>query len=361
MKKKQTVVVGMSGGVDSSIVALKLIKQGYNVVGLFMKNWEETSNTGHCTSEQDYDDVKKVCTKLNIPYYSVNFSKEYMDRVFKYFLDEYKKGRTPNPDVLCNREIKFGPFLEYAKSLGADYIATGHYAQVEQKNGYYYLKKAVDTNKDQTYFLNQLSQEQLAPTMFPIGDMLKQDLRKLAEKYDLSTAHKKDSTGICFIGERNFKQFLQQYLPNQSGNIVDIDTGKVIGKHDGLMYYTIGQRKGLGIGGGASQKQGRWFVVKKDLDKNILYVCCGLEDVLYSSGLVTYKVNWIPFEPEQKQFDCYAKFRYRQPDQKVHVTILQDRVIVKFYEKQKAITLGQWVVFYDGDYCLGGGVIEEKF
>ena len=232
MKKKETVVVGMSGGVDSSIVALKLKKQGYNVIGLFMKNWEESTDTGHCTSEQDFEDVKKVCTKLDIPYYSVNFSKEYMDRVFSYFLDEYKKGRTPNPDVLCNREIKFGPFLEYAKQLGADYIATGHYAQVEHKNGFVYLKKAVDTNKDQTYFLNQLSQNQLKDTMFPIGDMIKPDLRKLAEKYDLSTAHKKDSTGICFIGERNFKEFLKQYLPNKPGNIIDIDTGKVVGTGD---------------------------------------------------------------------------------------------------------------------------------
>lgn len=360
MKKKETVVVGMSGGVDSSIVALKLKKQGYNVIGLFMKNWEESTDTGHCTSEQDFEDVKKVCTKLDIPYYSVNFSKQYMERVFTYFLDEYKKGRTPNPDVLCNREIKFGPFLEYAKQLGADYIATGHYAQVEHKNGLVYLKKAVDTNKDQTYFLNQLSQEQLKDVMFPIGNMVKPDLRKLAEKYDLSTAHKKDSTGICFIGERNFKQFLTQYLPNQPGDIVDIDTGKIVGRHDGLMYYTIGQRRGLGIGSQGEKSQ-RWFVVKKDLGKNVLYVCCGLEDCLYSNGLVTYKVNWIPKEPAQKEFDCFAKFRYRQPDQKVHVKIEENRIVVTFYEKQKAITEGQWVVFYDEKYCLGGGVIEEKF
>lgn len=361
MKKKETIVVGMSGGVDSSIVALKLKKQGYNVIGLFMKNWEENTDTGHCTSEQDFEDVKKVCTKLDIPYYSVNFSKEYMDRVFSYFLDEYKKGRTPNPDVLCNREIKFGPFLEYAKNLGADYIATGHYAQVERKNGLVYLKKAVDDNKDQTYFLNQLNQDQLGFTLFPIGDMKKPDLRALAEKYDLSTAHKKDSTGICFIGERNFKNFLKEFLPAKPGKIVDIDTGNEIGTHDGLMYYTIGQRRGLGIGGGFSENNRRWFVVKKDIEKNILYVCCGLEDCLYSSGLVTYKVNWIPKEPDKKEFDCTAKFRYRQPDQKVHVKIEENRITVTFAEKQKAITEGQWVVFYDGDYCLGGGIIEEKF
>lgn len=361
MKKKETIVVGMSGGVDSSIVALKLKKQGYNVIGLFMKNWEENTDTGHCTSEQDFEDVKKVCTKLDIPYYSVNFSKEYMDRVFSYFLDEYKKGRTPNPDVLCNREIKFGPFLEYAKSLGADYIATGHYAQVERKNGLVYLKKAVDDNKDQTYFLNQLNQDQLGFTLFPIGDMKKPDLRALAEKYDLSTAHKKDSTGICFIGERNFKNFLKEFLPAKPGKIVDIDTGNEIGTHDGLMYYTIGQRRGLGIGGGFSENNGRWFVVKKDIEKNILYVCCGLEDCLYSSGLVTYKVNWIPKVPDKKEFNCTAKFRYRQPDQKVHVKIEEDKITVTFAEKQKAITEGQWVVFYDGEYCLGGGIIEEKF
>ncbi len=360
MKKKLTIVVGMSGGVDSSIVALKLKKQGYNVIGLFMKNWEETTETGHCTSEQDFEDVKKVCTQLDIPYYSVNFSKEYMDRVFVYFLDEYKKGRTPNPDVLCNREIKFGPFLEYAKKLGADYIATGHYAQVERKNGYTYLKKAVDTNKDQTYFLNQLNQDQLNYVIFPIGDMLKPDLRALADKYNISTAHKKDSTGICFIGERNFKKFLEQYLPNKPGDIVDIDTGKKVGSHDGLMYYTIGQRRGLGIGSQGEKSQ-RWFVVKKDLEKNVLYVCCGLEDCLYSSGLITYKVNWIPKAPNVNEFDCYAKFRYRQPDQKVHVKIEENKIIVTFYEKQKAITEGQWVVFYDDKYCLGGGIIEEKF
>ncbi len=360
--QQKTVVVGMSGGVDSSVVALKLKQQGYNVIGLFMKNWEETDNNGHCTAEQDYDDVKRVCSNIGIPYYTVNFSKQYMDRVFSYFLDEYKRGRTPNPDVLCNREIKFGPFLDYAKMLGADYIATGHYAQVEHKDGLVYLKKAVDQNKDQTYFLNQLSQEQLKDVLFPIGDITKPELREIAEKYNLSTAHKKDSTGICFIGERNFKQFLKNYLPSKSGNIVDINTNRVIGTHDGLMYYTLGQRRGLGIGGVKGEDANRWFVAKKDLETNTLYVSNGLTDCLYSSGLISYKVNWIPKEPEQKEFDCFAKFRYRQEEQAVHVSILENgHVKVTFKERQKAITEGQWVVFYDETYCLGGGIIEEKF
>ena len=360
--QQKTVVVGMSGGVDSSVVALKLKQQGYNVIGLFMKNWEETDANGHCTAEDDYDDVKRVCSLIGIPYYTVNFSKQYMDRVFSYFLDEYKRGRTPNPDVLCNREIKFGPFLEYAKMLGADYIATGHYAQVEHKDGLVYLKKAVDQNKDQTYFLNQLSQEQLKDVMFPIGDMLKPELREIAEKYNLATAHKKDSTGICFIGERNFKQFLKTYLPASSGDIVDINTGKVVGHHDGLMYYTLGQRRGLGIGGVKGEDANRWFVAKKDLNTNTLYVSNGLQDCLYSNGLISYKVNWIPKEPDKKEFDCFAKFRYRQEEQAVHVQILDNGYVkVTFKEKQKAITEGQWVVFYDETYCLGGGIIEEKF
>ena len=359
MANKKTIVVGMSGGVDSSVAALLLKKQGYNVIGLYMNNWEEKSDTGHCTGEKDSADAKMVSEKLNIPCYFVNFSKQYMDKVFSYFLDEYKKGRTPNPDVLCNREIKFGPFLEYAKSLGADYIATGHYANVDRKNGYTYLKKAKDQNKDQTYFLSQLSQEQLKNVLFPVGDLLKPELRKIAEKNNLATAKKKDSTGICFIGERNFKKFLETYIPNQPGNIVDIDTGKVLGHHDGLMYYTIGQRRGLGIGGQANGKEGRWFVAKKDMENNVLYVCQGLEDCLYSSGLVTYKVNWIPKEPDEKEFDCYAKFRYRQSEQKVQIVIEKDKITVKFYEKQKAITPGQFVVFYDDTYCLGSGVIEE--
>ena len=354
------IVVGMSGGVDSSVVAKLLKDKGEQVVGLFMHNWEEKDPNGVCTSEQDYEDVKKVCTKIGIPYFSVNFAKEYLDRVFSHFLEEYKAGRTPNPDVLCNREIKFGPFLEYAKKLGAEKIATGHYANVEEKDGLFYLKKAVDQNKDQTYFLNQLNQEQLSQVIFPIGNLTKPELRKLAEEYGLSTAHKKDSTGICFIGERKFKEFLSTYLPAKAGNIVNKQTGKVIGRHDGLMYYTLGQRKGLGIGGSHDGTGEPWFVCEKDLKNNILYVTQGNDDCLYSVALKSGVVNWIPTKPKQTNFDCYAKFRYRQPEQKVNVTINKDgTTLVQFAERQRAITPGQYVVFYDEQYCLGGAVIEE--
>ena len=248
MDKKKRVVVGMSGGVDSSVTAHLLKEKGYEVIGLFMHNWEESDENGVCSAEQDFTDVKRVCEKLEIPYYSVNFAKEYQERVFAEFLSEYKAGRTPNPDVLCNREIKFGPFLDYALMLGADFIATGHYANVEEKDGIFYLKKAKDDNKDQTYFLNQLNQKQLSKVMFPVGHLLKPDLRKIASDLDLVTATKKDSTGICFIGERNFKNFLQSYIPAQEGEIQTLD-GKVVGKHSGVIYYTLGQRKGLNIGG----------------------------------------------------------------------------------------------------------------
>ena len=355
---KETVVVGMSGGVDSSVAALLLKEQGYNVIGIFMYNWEEKDEAGHCTSDQDYEDARKVCTKIGIPFYSVNFAKEYMDRVFSYFLDEYKKGRTPNPDVLCNREVKFGPFLQYALSIGADKIATGHYAGVEEKDGLNYLNKSFDKNKDQTYFLNQLSQEQLSKTMFPLADIDKTKVREIASKYELNTAKKKDSTGICFIGERKFREFLSKYLPNQKGRIVTPD-GTVLGEHIGLMYYTIGQRKGLDIGGKQGFDPNKWYVVRKDLSKNELIVTNGEGEELFSDGLVTYKVNWIPKEPEEKEFDCFIKTRYRQPDQKAHVKIEKDRVTVMFKEKQRAVTEGQYVVFYSNTHCLGGGVIEE--
>ena len=354
------VVVGMSGGVDSSVVACLLKEQGYDVIGLFMHNWEEDDDNGVCTSVNDYEDVKRVCNKIGIPYFSVNFAKEYLDRVFKYFLEEYEKGRTPNPDVLCNREIKFGPFLEYARSLGADYIATGHYAKVMRKDGYTYLQKAKDTNKDQTYFLNQLNQEQLKNVLFPLGDMVKPDVRKIAEKYGLSTAEKKDSTGICFIGERRFRQFLKSYIPCNRGDIIDLNGNKV-GEHEGVIYYTLGQRKGLNIGGKSDGNGKRWFVVDKDVKANKLIVSQGEPSELFSNGLITYKVNWIPKEPEVREFECFAKFRYRQPDQRVRVKIENDRVVVNFIEKQRAVTPGQYVVFYDEVNCLGGGVIEEVF
>ncbi len=360
MKESKTVVVGMSGGVDSSVSALLLKQQGYNVVGLFMNNWEEEDDNGVCTAIDDYEDVKSVSRKLGIPYYSINFAKEYMELVFKEFLEEYKKGRTPNPDVLCNREIKFGPFLKFAEKLGADYIATGHYARVEHKDGKVYLLKAKDKNKDQTYFLNQLSAKQLEKVIFPIGDIEKPEVRRLAEENDLSTAKKKDSTGICFIGERNFKKFLQEYLPAKPGDIVDKRSGKVVGRHDGLMYYTLGQRKGLGIGGRSDGNGESWFVVEKDLEKNILYVTQGEGKELLSRALISGKVNWITEEPTEKVFRCMAKFRYRQEDQGVEVECLDGgRTRVTFEKPQRAITPGQYVVFYDGDHCLGGGVIDE--
>lgn len=353
----KTVVVGMSGGVDSSVAALLLKEQGYNVVGLFMKNWEGDDADGCCTADDDYADVRRVCAKLDIPYYGVNFAKEYMDRVFSYFLDEYKRGRTPNPDVLCNREIKFGPFKEYAMQLGADYIATGHYCGIRHENGIHYLLKAKDQNKDQTYFLNQLSQSQLSDVLFPLQNLPKPEVRRIAEENGLATAEKKDSTGICFIGERNFRKFLMNYIPAKKGEIKTYD-GRTLGEHCGLMYYTIGQRRGLDIGGQAGDA-GRWFVVEKDLKNNVLYVAHGAEDRLYSKGLYMNSCNWIPSAPAQKEFKCKAKFRYRQEEQGVTVRIGSDKIFVDFDEKQRAITEGQFCVLYDDEKCLGGGVIEK--
>ena len=354
------VVVGISGGVDSSVAAYLLKQQGHEVIGLFMVNWEEVDGT--CTAETDYEDVKRVCNKIGIPYYSVNYAKEYYDRVFKHFLEEYKRGRTPNPDVLCNREIKFGPFLEQARRLGADMIATGHYCKKIEKDGKYYLAKSHDLNKDQSYFLNQLSQSQLQSVLFPLAEIDKPEVRRIAAELELSTATKKDSTGICFIGERNFKNFLKNYLPAMPGDIVDLEGNKV-GRHDGLMYYTLGQRRGLNIGGRKGGNGERWFVVKKDLDKNLLIVSQGEEDELFSDGLYASEMNWIPCLPDKKEFDCFAKFRYRQPDQAVKVTVLDDKHIkVDFAEPQRAITPGQDAVLYDADgRCLGGGVIDSSF
>ena len=355
---KKTVVVGMSGGVDSSVSALLLKEQGYNVIGLFMKNWEETGDDGACTAEDDYADVRRVSNLLDIPYYTVNFSKEYMDRVFQYFLAEYKAGRTPNPDVLCNREIKFGPFKDYAMSLGADYIATGHYCGIRHDGDTHYLLKAKDSNKDQTYFLNQVSQKQLENVLFPLANLDKTEVRRIAEENGLATAGKKDSTGICFIGERNFRQFLMSYLPAVPGDIKTYD-GRVLGKHVGLMYYTIGQRRGLDIGGQKGD-DGRWFVIEKDLKNNILYVAHGAEDKLYTDGLIMSGVNFMPGTPNQTTFECTAKFRYRQDEQKVTVTRLDNGLVqVDFFEPQRAITEGQYCVLYLNEYCLGGGVIEK--
>lgn len=349
------VVVGMSGGVDSSVAALLLKQKGYDVVGIFMKNWDDTDERGVCTATEDYEDVIRVANQIGIPYYAVNFEKQYWDRVFSYFLEEYKAGRTPNPDVMCNKEIKFKAFLDHALSLGADYVATGHYAQVERQAGVTYMLRALDQNKDQTYFLNQLSQEQISKVVFPLGDLQKTEVREIAREHHLATADKKDSTGICFIGERNFKQFLSQYLPANRGEIRTVD-GEFKGYHDGLMYYTNGQRQGLGIGGPG----GPWFVCGKDVQRNILYIAPGADHpALFSQGLIAEKVNWISGVPEEKVFSCTAKFRYRQKDRPVTVHILGDgRVEVVFDELEWAITPGQSVVFYKHDCCLGGGTIS---
>ncbi|MFD1038578.1 tRNA 2-thiouridine(34) synthase MnmA [Virgibacillus byunsanensis] len=350
------VVVGMSGGVDSSVAALLLKEQGYDVVGIFMKNWDDTDEFGVCTATEDFDDVVRVCNQLDIPYYAVNFEKQYWDKVFTYFLDEYKAGRTPNPDVMCNKEIKFKAFLDHAVSLGADYLATGHYAQVRHDDGRYEMLRGIDNNKDQTYFLNQLTEDVLAKVMFPLGHLDKKEVREIAKEHDLVTATKKDSTGICFIGERNFKEFLSEYLPAQPGKMTTL-ANEVKGSHDGLMYYTLGQRQGLGIGGSGDP----WFVVGKNLKDNVLYVEQGFDnEKLFSEALVATDVNWINNKEVSKSFTCTAKFRYRQEDSGVTVHPLPDgNVHVEFDESQRAITPGQAVVFYDGDVCLGGGTIDE--
>lgn len=355
----KTVVVGLSGGVDSSVAAYLLKKQGYNVVGLFMLNWEENDENGNCTAEQDFEDVKRVANKIGIPYYTVNYAKEYQDRVFKYFLEEYERGRTPNPDVLCNKEIKFGPFLRHALELGADYIATGHYCKRVDRDGKVYLYKSHDKNKDQTYFLNQLSQEQLKYTLFPLADIDKSEVRKIAKELGLVTAEKKDSTGICFIGERNFRQFLKNYIPASKGKIVDLK-GNELGEHDGVMYYTIGQRRGLNIGGKDGYNNNRWFVVDKDVKTNTLIVNCGECEEMFSSACVVTEFNWIT-DRMNAPFTAYAKFRYRQPDQKVYVNIINDSTIrIEFEQKQRAVTLGQFAVLYAEDgMCYGGGKIDE--
>ncbi|MDC3415621.1 tRNA 2-thiouridine(34) synthase MnmA [Aquibacillus salsiterrae] len=350
------VVVGMSGGVDSSVAALLLKQQGYDVIGIFMKNWDDTDENGVCTATEDFDDVVRVCNQLDIPYYAVNFEKQYWDKVFTYFLDEYKAGRTPNPDVMCNKEIKFKAFLDHAMSLGADYLATGHYAQVRQVGDTYEMLRGVDSNKDQTYFLNQLSQDVLAKVMFPLGHLPKKEVRKIAAANDLATATKKDSTGICFIGERNFKEFLSEYLPAQPGKMMTL-SGIEKGNHDGLMYYTIGQRQGLGIGGAGDP----WFVVGKNLSENVLYVEQGFHnEYLYSDALIASQLNWINGANLAGPLECTAKFRYRQNDSKVTVIPLENgNVRVDFHERERAITPGQAVVFYQEEVCLGGGTIDE--
>lgn len=354
-KAETRVVVGMSGGVDSSVAALLLKEQGYDVIGIFMKNWDDTDEFGVCTATEDYEDVIKVCNDIGIPYYAVNFEQQYWDKVFTYFLEEYKAGRTPNPDVMCNKEIKFKAFLDHAMSLGADFLATGHYAQVVETDNGVAMLRGKDENKDQTYFLNQLNQEQLQKVMFPIGSLDKSEVRLIAEKAGLATAKKKDSTGICFIGERNFKEFLSQYLPAQPGDMKTMD-GEVVGKHDGLMYYTIGQRHGLGIGGAGDP----WFVLGKDLADNALLVGQGFHnDALYSDSLTAIQISFATARDLTGTFSCTAKFRYRQPDTDVTVQLGEkNTATVTFAQPVRAITPGQAVVFYDGEECLGGGTID---
>ena len=354
------VVIGMSGGVDSSVAAIILQKQGYEVIGLFMRNWDSFTNgeyndapvseNGICPQEEDYNDALKVCEKLGIPLHRIDFVKEYWDYVFTYFLDELKKGRTPNPDIMCNKYIKFDMFVKEAEKLGADYIATGHYAKMQDGH----LMRSKDRNKDQTYFLCEVSKEQLKNVIFPLGDIEKPEVRKIAEQEGLVTAKKKDSTGICFIGERNFTNFLKNYLPNQPGDVVNIDTNEVIGKHIGLMNYTIGQRKGLNIGG----TEERMFVVGKDLDKNILYICLGEDnDYLISDSCLVDSVNWLG---DEKITKCTAKFRYRQPDVPVELEHLDNgEILVKYPQGVKSVTPGQACVFYDGEECIGGSIIKE--
>lgn len=356
---KKRVVVGMSGGVDSSVAAHLLLKQGFDVVGLFMHNWEE-SEGGACTSASDWEDARDVSAKIGIPCYSVNFSAQYMERVFKFFLAEYKAGRTPNPDVLCNREIKFAPFKDYAFKLGADYIATGHYCDVAHyANNNSILLKAADEGKDQTYFLNQISTAQLNNVLFPLAKMQKAEVRKIAEQEGLITAKKKDSTGICFIGERKFKEFLATYLPAQKGKIIST-AGDYLGDHTGLMYYTLGQRKGLGIGGKIDYEQSRWYVVKKDLPTNTLIVSCGEGDDLLSNSCTTDKFNQIGNFDFPNSLECTAKFRYRQAEQAVTVTKnTNDTLNITFKTPLRAVTPGQYAVLYASDRCLGGSAINE--
>ena len=353
----ERIVVGMSGGVDSSVAALLLKQQGYDVVGVFMKNWEEDGEDGVCTAEQDWNDVREVCELIGIPYYAVNFAQEYWDRVFSYFLDEYRAGRTPNPDVLCNREIKFKAFLDFAMQLGASRMATGHFVQTNAQGD---LLRGADPNKDQSYFLYMLRSAQLQKAMFPVGGMTKAQVRQIAEANGLPVSKKKDSTGVCFIGERRFKQFLAEFLPAQPGDMVAPD-GTVVGRHDGLMYYTLGQRRGLGIGGCGDGRS--WFVIGKDLAANRLLVAQGEDHpMLYSTLSVAGGLTWIAEAPIRtgETLRCTCKYRYRQADQPVDVTLQADgKVLIRSLEPQRAVTPGQSAVFYQGEKCIGGAVVEQ--
>jgi tRNA-specific 2-thiouridylase len=359
--KKTRVVVGLSGGVDSSVAALLLLEQGLDVHGVFMKNWEDSYEPGYCMAAEDLEDARKVCKTLEIPLHQVNFTREYQERVFQHFLAEYRRGRTPNPDILCNKEIKFRAFSDYARRLGADYIATGHYARQIQTNGQRHLLKGRDDAKDQSYFLYTLNQPQLARSLFPVGDLRKQQVRELAEKAGLVTHDKKDSTGICFIGERDFRLFLSQYLPARPGEMRTPE-GETVGEHMGLMFYTLGQRQGLGIGGRQGSGSQPWYVVAKDLTHNVLTVAQGgNHSLLFHRRLRASELCWIAGQPEAP-FECWAKNRYRQSDQPCMIEFLEDdNCQVLFAQPQRAMTPGQSVVFYQNDECLGGGVIDAAF
>ena len=353
------VIVGVSGGVDSSVAALLLKQQGEDIAGLFMQNWDD-DGSGDCRAEEDRRDAVAVCGRLGIPFHARNFAKQYWAGVFEHFLAEYRAGRTPNPDVLCNREIKFKTFLDEARALGAEKIATGHYAQVSHRDGAWRLLRGVDGDKDQSYFLHQLGQEQLAATLFPIGHLAKTEVRRLALESGLPTAKKKDSTGICFIGERDFREFLSRYIPAKSGDICSVDGAKV-GEHTGVFYYTLGQREGLSIGGVKGRPAAPWFVVGKDVSRNLLVVDQGTDsEWLLSQQLDSEFAHWIAGTPPADHFECTAKTRYRQQDQPCAVTVNTNGTTrVAFTEPQRAVTPGQSVVFYRGDECLGGAVIEH--
>jgi tRNA-specific 2-thiouridylase len=351
------VMLGISGGVDSSVAALLLQQSGCEVEGLFMQNWEEDDRSGPCTADADRKDAVSVCGRLGIPFHARNFAAEYWDGVFEHFLAEYRVGRTPNPDVLCNREIKFKTFLDEARALGAEKIATGHYARVDCRDGRHRLLRAVDAAKDQTYFLHALGQHQLAATLFPVGEIEKSRVRELAREAALPTHAKKDSTGICFIGERDFRSFLAQYIPARPGEL-RTPAGELIGEHQGAMYYTLGQRNGLGIGGRRGASGEPWYVVGKDVATNVLFIAQGGKNRwLYSQRLQAETPNWVAGAAPAEHFRCTAKTRYRQVDMGCRVSVLADGLEVRFDEPQRAVTPGQSVVLYDGEVCLGGAVI----
>lgn len=361
MNSREKIIVGMSGGVDSSVSAWLLQQQGYAVEGLFMKNWEEEDTEEYCAATVDLADAQQVCDRLGIRLHTVNFSSEYWDNVFEYFLQEYRDGRTPNPDIMCNREIKFKAFLEYAQMLGADRIATGHYVRSRQENGEVQLLRGLDASKDQSYFLYALDQHQIGHALFPVGELEKSEVREIARQQAFQTHDKKDSTGICFIGERKFRDFLQQYLPAQPGKIESVD-GVELGGHSGLMYYTIGQRQGLGIGGVENASDQPWYVVDKDLSSNRLIVAQGEHhDRLYFSACRIQDLHWIS-QHREAPFQCTAKIRYRQQDNVCHIDKIENgNAVVEFAEPQRAITPGQALVLYAGEQCLGGGTIEAAF